>query len=45
LARHSIQGTGYYPIALDLVALLAFSVAFLVGGIKLHERTLPKRLQ
>ena len=45
LARHSIQGTGYYPVALDLIALLAFSAIFLIAGIKLHERTLPKRLQ
>jgi ABC-2 type transport system permease protein len=45
LARHSIQGTGYYPVALDLAALLAFSAVFLMAGIKLHERTLPKRLQ
>lgn len=45
LARYCVQGRSYYPVALNFIALLAFSVAFLVVGIKLHERTLPKRLQ
>jgi len=45
LARYCVQGRSYYPITLDFTVLLAFSVAFLILGIKLHERTLPKRLQ
>lgn len=45
LARYCVQGKSYYPITLDFTVLLAFSVAFLILGVKLHERTLPKRLQ
>lgn len=44
LARHSMQGHGYYPIELDLILLVAFAVVFLVAAIKIHERTLQKRL-
>ena len=44
LARHSIQGRGYYPVELDLVVLVIFAVVFLVTAIKIHERTMPKRL-
>lgn len=44
LARHSMQGRGYYPVELDLVVLVIFAVIFLVTAIKIHERTMPKRL-
>ena len=44
LARHSMQGRGYYPVELDLVVLVIFAVVFLVTAIKIHERTMPKRL-
>jgi ABC-2 type transport system permease protein len=44
LARYSIQGKSYYPIALDILALIAFTVAFLFVAIKIHERTILKRL-
>jgi len=44
LARHSIQGNGYYPIELDLGVLAAFAIVFLVIAIKIHERTIQKRL-
>jgi ABC-2 type transport system permease protein len=44
LARYSIQGTSYYPIALDILALIAFTVAFLFAAIKIHEHTILKRL-
>jgi ABC-2 type transport system permease protein len=44
LARYSIQGTSYYPIAVDILALIAFTVAFLFVAIKIHERTILKRL-
>jgi len=44
LARHSIQGNGYYPIELDLTVLAAFSIIFFVTAIKIHERTMQKRL-
>lgn len=44
LARYSIQGTSYYPIAVDILALIAFTVAFLFVAIKIHEHTILKRL-
>jgi ABC-2 type transport system permease protein len=44
LARYSIQGSGYYPIELDLAVLMAFAVIFLVTAVKVHERTMQKRL-
>jgi ABC-2 type transport system permease protein len=44
LARYSIQGTSYYPVALDILALIAFTIAFLFVAIKIHEHTILKRL-
>ena len=44
LARYSIQGNSYYPIELDLIVLVAFAIIFLVTAIKIHERTMQKRL-
>ena len=44
LARHSIQGNSYYPIVLDFTVLVAFTIIFLVTAIKIHERTMQKRL-
>ena len=44
LARHSIQGTSHYPIPLDFTVLVAFTVVFFVVAIKIHERTMQKRL-
>jgi ABC-2 type transport system permease protein len=44
LARYSISGKGYYPIELDLIVLVVFAVTFLVSAIKIHERTMQKRL-
>ncbi len=44
LARHSIQGNGYHPIELDLAILVAFAIVFLVIAIKIHGRTIQKRL-
>ena len=44
LARYSIQGNSYYPVALDLTVLVAFTIIFLVTAIKIHERTIEKRI-
>jgi ABC-2 type transport system permease protein len=44
LARYSIQGTSYYPIAVDILVLIAFTVAFLFVAIKTHEHTILKRV-
>jgi ABC-2 type transport system permease protein len=44
LARYSVQGVSYYPVALDISALIGFTVAFLFVAIKIHEHTILKRL-
>ena len=44
LARYSIQGTSYYPITVDILALIGFTIAFLFVAIKIHEHTILKRL-
>ena len=44
LARYSIQGINYYPIAGDILALIAFTIVFLLVAIKIHEHTILKRL-
>lgn len=44
LTRHSLQGNGYLPVGIDLAALFAFSIFFLVLAMKLHQRTMPRRI-
>jgi ABC-2 type transport system permease protein len=44
IARHCIAGAGYIPVAIDLLALLAFIVLFLTLNIRLHSRTMPRRI-
>jgi ABC-2 type transport system permease protein len=44
LARSSMQGHSSYPYWLDIVAVAVFAIVFLVSAVKLHERTLQKRL-
>ncbi|WXG45083.1 MAG: ABC transporter permease [Promethearchaeati archaeon SRVP18_Atabeyarchaeia-1] len=44
LGRSSIQGYSYYPYWLDIVVVVAFAIVFLVSAVKLHERTIQKRL-
>lgn len=44
LAKYSIRGESYHPIALDFLALVAFTVIFLTTAIKVHEHTMQKRL-
>jgi ABC-2 type transport system permease protein len=44
LAKYSLQGNNNYPIALDFTVLITFAVIFLVTAVKIHERTMQKRL-
>lgn len=44
LVRYSLQKTSQYPVLLDLTSLTAFTVVFLTAAVKLHERSIPKRL-
>lgn len=44
LARYSTGDGNYFPVAADLLAIIAFTVAFWVIAVRLHNRTLPKRI-
>jgi len=44
LTRHSLQASSYLPIGVDLGVLLGFSVLFLVLAMKLHQKTMPRRI-
>lgn len=44
IARHSIQGRGHLPAGVDLLALLGFTVLFLVVAARLHKKTMPRRI-
>jgi ABC-2 type transport system permease protein len=44
IARYSIQGRGHLPVAVDLLVLLAFTALFLVVALKLHQKTMPRRI-
>ncbi|MGC8849158.1 MAG: ABC transporter permease [Candidatus Bathyarchaeia archaeon] len=44
IAAYSIEGVSFYPIELDILILLGFCIAFIVAAIKLHERSMAKRL-
>ena len=44
LARYSMQGISYYPIVMDFAVLVALTIIFFVTAIKIHERTMQKRL-
>jgi ABC-2 type transport system permease protein len=44
LARYALLGEGYYPIPLDIFLLLVFTAAFVIIGIVIHKRSMPKRL-
>jgi ABC-2 type transport system permease protein len=38
------QGTNYFSVLIDFAALIAFTILFLVLAIKIHQKTLSKRL-
>jgi len=44
IARNSIQGQGHLPVGIDLLALLTFTAFFLLVAMKLHQRTMPRRI-
>ncbi len=44
IARHSIQQKGYFPVFIDIVALIVFTALFIVLAMKLHKRTMTKRI-
>jgi ABC-2 type transport system permease protein len=44
IVRNCIQGRGHLPLALDFGVLIGFTVLFLVVAMKLHQRTMPRRI-
>jgi len=44
LARYSLHGSGYLSFGVDLIVLLGFSTLFMLLAIKLHQRTMPRRI-
>jgi len=44
LVNYCTQGISYYSVFVDFIALLGFTMLFLVVSIKIHEKTLPDRL-
>jgi len=44
MVRQLFLNRGFYPLVLDFIALVAFTTAFIFAAIKLHEKTLAKRL-
>jgi ABC-2 type transport system permease protein len=44
IGRSCFQGEGHLPLAVDFAVLIAFTALFLVVAIKLHQRTMPRRI-
>ena len=44
LCRYSFQGENYYPISVDITALVIFLMIFITAAVKLHEKSMPERL-
>ena len=44
IARHCFQNQGYLPIYIDILALIAFTIAFVFIAMRLHLRTMPRRI-
>jgi len=44
VARYCIGGTSYYPLSVSFLLLLVFTILFWGAAVRLHNRTLPKRL-
>jgi ABC-2 type transport system permease protein len=44
IVRQLFLNRGFYSLALDFLVLIAFTAAFAFTAIKLHERTIVKRL-
>lgn len=44
LVNYCTQGNSYYSVFVDFIALVGFTLLFLIVAIKIHEKTLPERL-
>ncbi|WJI10327.1 ABC transporter permease [Methanobacterium sp. CWC-01] len=44
LTRYSLQKVSYYPLWVDFVAIIIFTLIFFVLAVKIHKKTLPMRI-
>jgi ABC-2 type transport system permease protein len=44
IARNSIQGQSHLPLVVDFLALFGFTALFLAVAMKMHQKTMPKRI-
>jgi len=44
LTRYATGQTSYYPVLINLLVIVAFTVVFWIVAVSLHSRTLPKRV-
>ena len=44
IARYCIAGQSYFPVGVDLLALVGFTLLFVILAATLHQRTMPKRI-
>jgi ABC-2 type transport system permease protein len=44
LIRYTINGTSYYSIQIDFIAIILFTVTFFFLAVQLHKRTIFKRI-
>ncbi|MDH7593193.1 MAG: ABC transporter permease [Methanomicrobiales archaeon] len=44
IVRYSLMGTHHFSIVVDLGALLLFTVLFTILAMKMHRRTMPRRM-
>lgn len=44
IARNCIQGQGHLPLGLNFAALIAFTAVFLVVAMRMHGKTMPRRI-
>jgi ABC-2 type transport system permease protein len=44
LTRYAMGETSYYPVLVDLMVIVGFTIVFWIVAVSLHNRTLPKRV-
>ncbi|MBN1195706.1 MAG: ABC transporter permease [Methanomicrobiaceae archaeon] len=44
LVRYAFTGAHYFPVPIDIAALIAFTLLFTAGAMRLHRRSLPRRV-
>jgi ABC-2 type transport system permease protein len=44
ISRHCFQNQGYFSLGIDFLVTAGITVLFLVLAVKIHERTMPKRI-